>query len=130
MNVALQGKSYPPVEFVVDPDRVQRFAAAVGDDVTFVPPTFVTVPEIAAGLAAAVADRDLGLDFARVVHSEQAYEWRRALRVGETLTAVSTIEDIRVKGATAFLTLRTELRDAGGDVILVATSTLIERREP
>lgn len=129
MNPALEGKSYPPVRFVVEANHVRRFAAAIGEDAASVPPTFVTVPEILAGLARAVADPELGLNFSRVVHGGQEYEWRRPLRIGETLEVGSTIEDIRTKGGHWFLTLRTEMRDGAGGLVVVARSTLIERSE-
>jgi acyl dehydratase len=127
LNVALEGKSYPPVRFVVEAEHVRRFAAAIGEDADGVPPTFVTAPEIRAGLAQVVADPELGLDFTRVVHGGQEYEWRRPVRVGETLEVRSTIEDVRSKGGHGFLTLRTEMRDAAGALVVLARSTLIER---
>ncbi len=127
LNAALEGKAYPAVAFTVEEEHVKRFAAAVGDDGSFVPPTFVTAPEIAAGLAKVIADAELGLDFARVVHGEQEYEWFRPVRVGETLTVQGTIEGIRGKGGHEFLTLRTEFGDAGGEPVVVARSTLIVR---
>lgn len=130
LNVALEGKSYPPVRFVVEPGHVRRFAAAIGEEeAEGVPPTFVTAPEILAGLSQVVADPELGMDFTRVVHGGQEYEWRRALRIGEALEVRSTIEDIRTKGGHGFLTLRTEMRDEEGALVVVARSTLIERGE-
>jgi len=127
MNAALQGKAYPSIAFPVEQEHVRRFAEAVGDDGSFVPPTFVTAPEIAAGLAQVVADEGLALDFARVVHVEQEYEWTRAVEVDETLEVRSTIESIRTKGPLEFLTLRTEMRDEAGAVVVVARSTLVVR---
>ncbi|GBC87444.1 hypothetical protein HRbin12_01450 [bacterium HR12] len=127
LNPALEGKTYPPLRFLVDAERVRRFAAAIGADEGGVPPTFATAPEIEAGLARVVADPELGLDFARVVHGEQAYEWRRPLRVGETLEVRSTIESVRTKGGHGFLTIRTEMLDGDGVTVVVARSTLVER---
>jgi N-terminal half of MaoC dehydratase len=127
MKPVSEGKAYPRVSFEVTEEHVRRFAAAVGDDGTFIPPTFATVPEIAAGLAHAVADPELGLDFARVVHGDQEYEWTRPLQVGETLDVGAVIEGIRTKGGHGFLKLRTEMRDADGEIVVTARSTLIER---
>jgi len=72
-------------------------------------------------------DPELGLDFTRVVHAEQEYEWRRPLRVGETLTVRAHIASIRQKAGTGFLTIRSELFGADGDVAVLAWATLIER---
>lgn len=127
LNAAMEGKEYPALSFVVEDEHVRRFAAAVGDDGTFVPPTFVTAPEFAAGLTQVVADGELGLDLARVVHGEQGYDWSRPVRIGETLTVRSTIESIRAKGGMELLTLRTEMRGADGELVVVGRSTLIVR---
>lgn len=127
LNPALQGKTYPRVRFAIEPERVRAFALAIGHPGDDVPPTFATAPEIAGGLANAVADHALGLDMSRVLHGEQSYEWRRPLRVGETLLAESTIERIRSKGGLGFLTLRTDLRDEAGETVVVAENTLIVR---
>jgi N-terminal half of MaoC dehydratase len=126
-SVALEGRRYPPVRFTVEADRVHAFAAAVGHHVGGVPPTFVTVPELAAGLSNLLDDPDLSIEFSQVLHGEQAYEWRRSISVGEVLTAEATIERIRDRGATRFLSLRTELRDDAGAVVSIGRSTLIVR---
>jgi len=127
MNVALEGKSYPLVRFRVDEDHVARFAASVGDDGSSVPPTFVTAPEMVAGLVQVIADTELGLDFARVVHGEQEYEWSRPVRLGETLEVRSTIESIRAKGGHEFLTIRTRMLGEDGVEVVSARSSLIVR---
>jgi hypothetical protein len=129
MNTALEGKTYEPVTLEIGSGFVARFASAVGDDGSFVPPTIVTAPEIVSGLDHVVADQDLGLDFSRVVHSDQEYEWIRPIRVGDVLVAESTIESIRFRGGHEFLTLRTDMRDASGEMVVVARTGLIVRGE-
>ena len=127
LNASLVGKTYPPLAFALVAERVAAFAAAVGHPGAGVPPTFATVPELAAGLANVLADPDLGLYLSRVLHGEQEYEWERPLVLGETGTAEATIEEIRSRGGLQFLTLRTELRDEAGQVVVVARSRLIVR---
>ena len=117
LNRDLIGASYPPVEVVLDPDRVASFARAVGHPGGDVPPTMVTAPELAAGLASVLDDPDLGVELARILHGEQSYRWHRALALGEALTATATIEDIRGRPALEFLTLRTEIRDAASELV-------------
>jgi hypothetical protein len=127
MNAKLERKTYPAIRFEVREEQVRAFARAIGDDGSSVPPTFVTVPEIRAGLAQVVGDEDLGMDFARVVHGEQEYEWSRPVRIGDVLEVRSTIESIRAKGGHEFLTLRTEMRDEAGALVVTARSSLIVR---
>ncbi len=126
MNHALAGKVYPATTFTVEADRVGAFAEAVGDEGAFVPPTFATAPEIAA-IAQLIGDAELGLDFTRVVHGEQEYEWRRPLTVGVVLSVTPRIADIRAKGGHEFLVVETEMLDPDGEVVVRARSTLISR---
>lgn len=127
MNAGSVRKTYPAIRFEVREEHMRAFAQAIGDDGSSVPPTFVTAPEIRAGLAQVVGDADLGMDFARVVHGEQEYEWSRPVRVGDVLEVRSTIESIRAKGGHEFLTLRTEMRDEAGALVIIARSSLIVR---
>jgi len=126
MNRALEGKVYPAIGFTVRFDRVEHFSAVVGDDGSFVPPIFVTVAEVAA-TAQVLADPDLGLDFARVVHGEQEYEWRRPIAVGDELAVAPRIASIRSKGGHEFLTIETEMKDASGEQVVLARNVLIVR---
>ncbi len=127
LNTDLVGKTYPPVRIDVEPERVRAFARAVSHRANGVPPTFVTVPEIVAGLGNVVRDPDLGVDLARVLHGDQEYRWERPVEVGETLVAHATIDSIRGKGETEFLGIRTEIRDGTGELVVLARSTLIVR---
>ena len=123
---ALEGKVYPAVAFTVDPERVERFAAVFGGEPGVVPPTFVTVAEWAA-FPQIAEDPELELDFSRVVHAEQGYEWRRPLLAGETLTVRPRIASVREKGGHGFLTVETELTGSDGEVAVLARTTLVER---
>ena len=127
LNRALVGKSYPGVELRLDAHRVAAFARAVGHPDDRVPPTIATAPELRAGLANVLADPELGVDLARVLHGEQRYTWRRPFEVSETLVAVATIEDIRGRPALEFLTLRTEIRDVSSALVCEGRSTLLHR---
>ena len=129
LNGSLEGKRYPAVRVTIDEDRVRSFAHAVDHRGPGIPPTILTVPEIEAGLRNVLADPELGVDLARVLHGEQSYEWSRPLGLGETLVAEATIESIRGRGALQFLSLRTDVRDERGDPVAVARSTLLIRGE-
>jgi acyl dehydratase len=126
MNVALEGKVYPDAAFTVEPERVNVFRAAIGEQSDIVPPTFATVAEFTV-MPVIMADAELGLDFTRVVHAEQEYEWHRRFRLGEVLTARSRIASIRQKAGNGFLTIETEVLDRDGGLVVLARANLIER---
>jgi acyl dehydratase len=127
MNEAAAGKVYPEAPFTVDADRVAAFRD-VFDQVGGIPTTFVTAAEFTV-IPEVVADPELGIDFSRVLHGAQEYEFGRPLREGETLTIRSRIESIRSLGSNSFLVLATELVETDGRVVCTARSTLIERAE-
>jgi acyl dehydratase len=142
MNYALKGKEYQEVSFTVERDRVLQFADAIGeDDPVFrdpeaatvagspgqlAPPTFVTVMQILTS-GQVVLDQELGLNYTMVVHGEQEYDWRRPVVVGDVLSAVPRIADVYAKGPNEFLVIEAEIRDAGGETVVVARSTLLSR---
>jgi acyl dehydratase len=142
LNQSLKGKAYQEIELEVDRDRVTQFALAVGeDDPRFLEaeaaraegfpdqlafPTFPTVIGILAS-AQIVVDPELGMDYSRVVHGEQSYEWRRPVVVGDRLRTTPRIADVYAKGPNEFLVIEAEITDADGEVVCVARSTLLSR---
>ncbi len=126
MNISLEGKSYSQTRFVVDERHVERFRRAVGGSGIAVPVTFVTAAEFSS-FPEIVGDPELALDFARVVHADQEYDFTRPLCVGETLTARSRIAQARSKGGQSFLTIETQLLDEDAVVVVTARATMLER---
>jgi N-terminal half of MaoC dehydratase len=129
VNAAAEGKRYADVAFHVASDRVERFRALFPDGGSWVPPTFLTVAEFTL-FPTIVADPDLALDFSRVVHGDQEYEWRRHPQVGEALIARARIASIKKRGALAFLTIETEVADEAGEPVAFCRATMIERGAP
>ena len=142
LNHALKGKEYQEVTFEVERGRVLQFCDAIDEqDPVFrdpeaaeaagfpeqvAPPTFPTVMQIMTS-GQVVVDQELGLDYARVVHGEQEYEWRRPIVVGDVLKAVRRIADIYSRGPNEFLVIEAEITDATDEVVCVARSTLLSR---
>jgi N-terminal half of MaoC dehydratase len=129
MNVSLEGKAYPATRFTIDATRLDAFRRAIGQRGGGVPVTFVTAAEFSS-FPAIVGDPELALDFSRVVHADQEYEFERPLRVGETLTVWPRIAQIRAKGGQSFLTIETVLSDDDGSVVVTARATMLERGTP
>jgi acyl dehydratase len=125
VNPSAAGKSYPNATFTVDPERVEAFRT-VFDDTSGIPVTFVTAAEFTV-MPTIVGDPELALDFTKVLHGSQEYEFHRPLEVGETLDVRTRIDSIRVLGGNGFLTIVTELVGADGELACTARSTMIER---
>ncbi len=125
MDPSAEGIAYPPTTFVVQPDRVAAFREVFGQT-EGVPPTFLTVPEFAT-FPQILDDPRLGLDFSRVLHGSQEYDYRRPIREGETIWVHARIETIRHKGGNGFMTVVMEMVDGDGELVALARSTMIER---
>jgi hypothetical protein len=125
MNPAAEGLTFPDVSFEVSPERVAAFRAVFGHE-RGVPPTFLTAAEFAR-LPDVVSDPRLDLDFARVLHGSQGYEYRRPLREGERLTIRARIASIRQRAGSGFVTIVMDVFDEAGDAVAVCRSTMIER---
>jgi acyl dehydratase len=142
LNPSLVGRRYQEVSCAVTREHVERFAEAIGERSPIyrdadaaraagyadqvAPPTFVTVMQIMAS-AQVVLDQELGLDYSRVVHGEQEYEWHRPVVVGDVLTATPQIAGISAHGPNEFLVIESEVHDASGETVVVARSTLLSR---
>ena len=111
LNPEFVGKQYPDTApYLIGREKVREFATAIGEQSPVfhdlaeavrmgysdlpAPPTFAFVLTHKA-MAAAMFDPDLGLDYSRVVHGEQAFEYRRPLVAGDevVVTATSTLGD-------------------------------------
>jgi acyl dehydratase len=128
MNRSVSGKVYPETSFTVDPERVEAFRG-VFDEPSGVPVTFATAAEFSV-IPMIVKDPELGLDFSRVLHGNQEYEFLRPLEEGETLAVRTRIDAIRELAGNRFLTIVTDLVGSDGEVACTARSTMIERGGP
>jgi acyl dehydratase len=142
LNQALKGREYQEVSFPVLREQVIDFADAIGEDTPLfrdpeaakaagypeqlAPPTFVTKMQIMTS-GQVVVDQELGLNYALVVHGEQEYEWRRPIVVGDVLSAVPRIADIYAKKSNEYLVIEAEIKDASGELVVVARTTLLSR---
>jgi acyl dehydratase len=143
INPAYAGRTFEPSEpYEVSRVKIAEFATAIGDssplcrdraaaqaagypDVV-APPTFAIVIT-AVNSARLIADPDLGVNYAMVVHGEQSFAYDRPLRAGDVVVAQSTIESIRqVRSLTTMATV-TEISTVGGEHVCTAHSTLVER---
>ena len=90
------------------------------------PPTILTAAEFTV-LPTIVADPRLDVDFTRVVHGSQEYDFARRSREGERLTVKARLESVRVRAGTGFVTVVTDLVDEAGGHVCHRRSSMVER---
>lgn len=112
---AVAGKTYPAVEFEIEPDRVAAFARAIGaepDD--GVPPTFAAVYALSTTAPQLFADEEAGVDLAKLLHAEQEFRWQRHPKVGETVTSRGRVASDTSRRGLRFLDFEIDTDDASG----------------
>lgn len=137
------GKQYPPSQpYQIGREKIREFATAIGEggplhhdpqaamaaghpDVV-APITFPFALTMAA-MATAMFDPELQLDYARVVHGEQQFDYVRPLYAGDEVTVVATITAIDSSGRHEFLTLQAEVLDAAGELVVTSSSVIVSR---
>jgi hypothetical protein len=113
--VEVAGRTYPAVKFKIEADRAAEFARAIGaDPAEGVSPTFAAVYSLGVTAPQLFGDDEAALDFGRLLHAEQEFEWQRHPRVGETVISRGRVaSDIRRRGI-RFVTFETDTSDAAG----------------
>jgi MaoC dehydratase-like protein len=111
----ITGRTYPPVPFVIEKERVEAFANAIGADPTDgVPPTFAAVYSLGVTAPQLFGDADAAVDLAKLLHAEQEFTWTRHPRVGETVASHGrVVSDVSRRGM-RFVTFETDTVDSTG----------------
>ena len=143
INPEYAGRTFESSEpYEVSRVKIAEFATAIGDSSplcrdraaaqaagypdVIAPPTFAIVITSGAN-ARLIADPDLGVNYAMVVHGEQSFTHSRPLRAGDVVVAQSTIESIKqIRTMTTIATV-TEVRTVDGEHVCTAKCTIVER---
>ncbi len=139
------GRSYPPTAvYRVSREKIREFAAAIGDanpayrsvdaaralghpDLV-APPTFAIVLPLPAGYQF-TDDPESGVDYSRVVHSDQRFVHERPVYAGDELQVTLSIESIRTVAGNELIANRAEVRTTAGELVTTAHSTIVVRGE-
>lgn len=112
--------AFAPIHHKVDAAR------AAGFDDLVAPPTFPIVIQEKT-LQQLLRHPDAGIDFSRVVHGDQKFEYIRPLIAGDEVVAKLKVIGIQEVGGHTLLTSETKITSVSGDLLVTATSTLVIR---
>ena len=143
LDQSFVGRVYPPTaSYEVGREKIREFADAIGDPApeyrdraaavslgypdVIAPPTFAIVVTLPAGERVA-RDPLLGVDYSRVVHGEQRFNYARPLRAGDVVEVESTIESVRSAAGNDLLMTRSDVRTIAGEHVVTAHSLLVVR---
>ncbi|TCO65301.1 FAS1-like dehydratase domain-containing protein [Actinocrispum wychmicini] len=143
LDLSYIGRTYPAsAPYGVSRAKIREFAESIGDDNPLytdpaaataagfpdvvVPPTFLTIINLAA-INVVIEDPELGLDYGRMVHGDQKFTYRRQVHAGDELRVVVHIEDIMFRAGNDFINLRADVYDADDEIVVVCHAQLVVR---
>ncbi|HEY3085418.1 MAG TPA: MaoC family dehydratase N-terminal domain-containing protein [Candidatus Dormibacteraeota bacterium] len=125
---AVAGRTYPAVKFEIEPERVAAFARAIGADPgDGVPPTFAATYALEATAPQLFGDEEAAIDFGKLLHAEQEFEWHRHPRVGETVTSRARVASDTSRRRMRFVSLETDTTDQRDDLVCRSRALFVIR---
>ena len=145
VNPELLDTVFEPTEpYLVGREKVREFASAVfataplhhdvdeavaaGYPDVVAPPTFPIVIQEKT-LQQLLSYPGAGIDFSRVVHGDQKFEYERPLVAGDEVIATLRVAKIQSLGGHTMVTSESTIATTHGEPVVVATSTLVIRGE-
>jgi acyl dehydratase len=132
VNTEAIGKAYPASVYAVGREKVREYAYAVGEtnplylDVeaaraagyadVVAPPMFAVV-YAGRAITPALFDPEVGIDFARMLHAGQEFEWGPVVVAGDEVTTTTTVEEIGERAGMGSYVFRTESRNQRGEIV-------------
>jgi acyl dehydratase len=136
ISTAAVGREFPPFEYEVGREKIREYATAVGVEEAIhfdpgqareagfrdvvAPPMFCVVYS-AGAIGPALFDPEVGMDFARMVHGAQAFEWGEPVCSGDLITTTATCVSIEERDDKGFYVF--ESRSVNGDGVETVRGT-------
>ena len=142
VNTNAVGKTYAPLTYAVGREKIREYAFAVGEtnpvhleveaaralgyrDVV-APPMFAAVYSSGA-IGPALFDPEIGINFARMVHGGQEFNWGPLVVAGDEITTTVSLKDVTARESMSFYVFESVSENQDGDTVCVGTWTNIVR---
>ncbi len=132
VNTDAIGKTFDPATYAVGREKIREYAHAVGEtDVLYLdvdaaraagyddvvaPPMFAVVYSLPA-VWPALFDDEVGIDFARMVHGGQAFEWGPVVVAGDEITTTASLKDVSERRGNAFFVFESISVNGRGETV-------------
>ena len=138
------GKTYPPTTYAVGREKIREYALAVGETNLLhldleharrkgyrdlVAPPMFCVGYCGAALGPVMFDPEVGINFARLLHSAQEFRLGPLVVAGDEVETTMNVKDISARGEMGFYTFESVSRNQAGNVVCVGTWSNIVRGE-
>jgi acyl dehydratase len=128
------GRTYPISTYAVGREKVREFALAVGEsdplylevdvareagyDDVVAPPMFAVVYGLRA-VFPVLFDPELGIDFARMLHAGQEFEWGTLVVAGDEISTIVSVSDISERRGNSYWVLESISTNQRGETVCV-----------
>ena len=113
--MGIEGREYDPVTVELDAEHVAAFAWAIGaDPADGVPPTYAAVYSLGATAPQLFGDEEAAIDFGKLLHAEQEFEWTRHPQVGDSVSSKARVSSDVSRRGMRFVTLETHTTSVDG----------------
>ncbi len=136
------GKKYKPTLYVVGKEKIKEYALAVNDNnplysdenlakkseygSIIAPPMFVVVFAKEA-METLFTDKEINLNFSRLLHGEQEFDFHKIVKDGDKLQTFSLIKNIVEKGNNDFVVLETKSYNQHNELVVEGLWTFVIR---
>jgi acyl dehydratase len=136
------GRDFPTVTYAVGREKIREYASAVGETnplhhdidaakqaghADLVAPPMFAVVYTSRAIAAAFLDPAVGMDFARMVHGAQEFEWGPLVVAGDEIATAVAVADITERGGMGFYVFESRSDNQRGERVCTGTWTCIVR---
>lgn len=138
IDTSATGKTYDPFLYVVGREKVREYARAVGEtDPLYLDPDAakaagyadVAAPPMFAAvycgqpLERGMFDPEVGIDFARLVHGAQRFEWGPLVIAGDEISTVVTVKSIEERRGNGIYIFESVSTNQNGEIVCTGTWT-------
>jgi acyl dehydratase len=110
-----------------DPRHLDPVAARQAGYADVVAPPMFAAVYCAPAIGPAILDPEVGIDFARMVHGAQRFEWDAPVVAGDEITTEAALEERSERGGLSFFVFRTTSTNQRGETVCVGRWTNIVR---
>lgn len=132
VNTDAIGKTFAPAIYAVGREKIREYARAVGEtnpihldveaaraegyDDVVAPPMFAVVYSLPA-VWPALFDEEIGIDFGRLVHGGQEFEWGPLVVAGDEITTTASLKDVSERRGNGFFVFESISVNARGETV-------------
>lgn len=144
VNTDAVGRTYAPVTYAVGREKIKEYAFAVGEtnplhldpgvareagytDVV-APPMFAVVYS-APAVIPIMFDKEVGINFARLVHGGQEFKWGPLVVAGDEIVTTASVKDVSERGGNGFYVFESVSVNQRDEIVCVGTWSNIVRGE-